>query len=211
MSRPQLFGRSGSHFTRLARMIALEAGAELNFETIADMRSLDPADYGGHPGLKMPVLIEGETRTFGAVTICRRLAGSAPGGAAVIWPEAMDPELQNAWELLSGAMLAQVELVFGVAVTGLPADHLFFVKAARGLEGAMAWLDGRLPDLLARMPADGLSLFEVALYCQLEHLRFRPTVPLGAWPNLEAFRLIFGARPSALATPYSLDTSGAPS
>lgn len=205
MSRPQLFGRSGSHFTRMARMVAIEAGVDLDFRVILDLKSLEAEVYGGHPALKLPTLVIDEDRVFGSTTICRRLVDVSPTGFSLTWPEAMSPALQNAWELLSQAMLSQVQLAFGVIVAGLPADHLFFVKAARGLDGAMAWLDERLPDLLAELPS-GLSLFEVALFCQLEHLRFRPPAGLAERPNLEAFRVAFGTRPSALATPCKLDT-----
>ena len=69
----------------------------------------------------------------------------------------------------------------------------------------MAWLNARLPELLAARPAGQPSLFEIALYCQWEHLRFRPTVPLGDYDNLAAFSNAFGDRPSALATPYLID------
>ena len=204
MTRPQLFGRSGSHFTRLARIVAIEAGVDLDFRVIPDFKSLEPEVYGGNPGLKLPTLVVGGERIFGSVTICRRLVDASPGGFTLTWPEAMSPALQSAWEVLTQAMLGQVQLVFGVTAAGLPADNLFFVKAARGLDGSMAWLDERLPDLLAELPP-GLSLFEVALFCQLEHLRFRPTAGLPDRAALEAFRMRFGARPSTLATPFELD------
>jgi glutathione S-transferase len=205
MTRPQLFGRRGSLFTRLARMVAIEAGVELDFRVIADFKSLEPEVYGGNPALKLPTLVVDGMEIFGSTTICRHLVAASPTGFAMTWPEAMSPALQNGWELLSQAMINQVQLVFGVTVTGLPADHLFFVKAAEGMDGAMAWLDERLGDLLAELPA-GLSLFEAALFCQLEHLRFRPTAGLPERANLEAFRVGFASRPSALATPFELDT-----
>jgi len=189
-------------------MIAIEAGVDLAFRVVADFRSLDPADFGGHPGLKLPALVMGEQRVFGAVTICRRIAERAPGDFQIVWPEAMEPDLQTAWELLAHAMAAQVQLVFGVSVNGMPADHPYFVKAARGLEGSIAWLEERWPHLRAALPAGCLSLFEVALFCQLEHLSFRQTAPLKATPNLQDFREAFGARASALATPYRTDSPG---
>lgn len=204
MTTPQLFGRRGSHFTRLARMVAMEAGVDLDFRVIPDFRSLDAELYGGNPALKLPTLVVDGAEVFGSTTICRRLAGLSPTGFALTWPEAMSPALQNAWELLSQAMTNQVQLVFGVTVTGLPADALFFVKATRGLDGAMAWIDEHLDALLADLPA-GLSLFELALFCQLEHLRFRPTAGLPERANLETFRAGFATRPSARATPFELD------
>lgn len=205
---PLLLGRHGSHFTRLVRIVAAEAGVDLAFQSVPDLRSLDPAAYGGNPGLKLPTLIIGEERIFGAITICRRIVGRSHAAFDPIWPEAMSPAMQNAWELLSQAMLTQVQLVFGVTISGLPLDHPFFIKAARGLDGTLAWLDERLPGLLAE-PSSSASLFEAALFCQLDHLRFRPTAELAERPALERFRQAFGARPSALATPYGPDGAAA--
>lgn len=207
LTHPRLFGRSGSHFTRLARMVAIEAGVELDFRVIGDIKSLEAEAYGGHPALKLPALVSDEGEVFGTPTICRRIVEASPTGFTLTWPEAMSPDLQVAWELLHQAMLSQVQLAFGITVAGLPADHLFFVKAAKGLEGAMTWLDARLPGLLRQLPG-GLSLFELALFCQLEHMAFRPTVPTGAWTTLETFRAGVALRPSAVATPLVFDAPG---
>lgn len=207
LTHPRLFGRSGSHFTRLARMVAIEAGVDLDFRVIDNIKSLATEDYGGHPALKLPTLVSDEGEVFGAVTICRRIVEASPTGFTLTWPEAMSPDLQVAWELLHQAMLSQVQLAFGITIAGLPADHLFFAKAAKGLEGAMTWLDARLPVLQQQLP-EGPSLFELALFCQLEHLAFRPTVPNEGWETLEAFRAGVAARPSAIATPVVFDAPG---
>jgi len=204
-TRYQLFGRSASHYTRLVRIVAHEAGVDLSFRPISSLKSQDPADYGGHPGLKMPTLYDGETHIFGSIEICRRLVAASPKGLAVAWPEALPLDLRNAWELLSQAMQAQVQLAFGVAVCGLPADHIYFSKAQRGLEGALDWIEARLPDLLAAEPAADLSLFQATIFCLMEHLVFRPTYQPRRRPALEAVRDAFGARTSATATPYGLD------
>ena len=207
LAHPRLFGRSGSHFTRLARMVAIEAGVELDFLVISDIKSLSAEDYGGHPALKLPALVSDEGEVFGALTICRRIVEASPTGFTLTWPEVMSPDLQVAWELLHQAMLSQVQLAFGITVAGLPADHLFFIKAATGLEGAMSWLNERLPTLLRQLP-EGASLFELALFCQLEHMAFRPTVLTKGWEALETFRAGVAVRPSAIATPLVFDAPG---
>jgi glutathione S-transferase len=209
-ARYELVGRSTSHFTRLVRIVAFEAEVELTFRPIFDLKSLDPADYGGHPGLKMPTLRQGDDHTFGSIEICRRLVDASPVGLKLVWPEALPSSLRNAWELLTQAMQAQVQLAFGVSVCGLPADHIYFAKARQGLEGALAWIEERLDELVADEPAADLSLFQAAAFCLLEHLQFRPTFELRGLPRLEALRQVFGARPSALATPYRLDRAGKP-
>jgi glutathione S-transferase len=203
--RPRLFGRSGSHYTRLVRIVAYEAAVELPFQPIPDIRSHDPDVYGGHPGLKMPTLHDGGERVFGSLEICRRVVAASPTGLAVAWPEAFPAELRNAWELLSQAMLNQVQLAFGISVCGLPADHPFFEKARQGLAGILVWLEDRLPELTALEPAGDLSLFQATLFCLIEHMRFRPTFEPPSLPRLEALAAEFGARSSARASPYALD------
>ena len=202
LTTPVLFGRSGSHYTRLVRIVAAEAGVDLPLTPIVNLGGLDPADYGGHPGLKMPTLHDGGERVFGALEICRRVVAASPTGLTVGWPETLPPDLRNGWELLGQAMQAQVQLVLGVSLGGLPADHPYVVKIRRGLEGVLAWLDDRLAELLAEEPAADLSLFQAALFCLLEHLRFRPTFQPAALPRLDGLRAAFASRASAQATPY---------
>lgn len=209
LTAPRLFGRTGSHYTRLVRIVAYEAAVDLPLASVATLGSLDPADYGGHPGLKMPTLHDGGERVFGALEICRRVVAASPTGLSVVWPEALPSSLRNGWELLNQAMSAQVQLVMAVGVGDLPADHPFAAKTRRGLEGILAWLDDRLPELLAAEPPADLSLFQAALFCLLEHLLFRPTVEPPALTRLEAARQAFAARSSARATPYAVDSAAA--
>jgi glutathione S-transferase len=200
--KPVLFGRPGSHYTRLVRIVAYEAAVDLPLAPITDLGSLDPADYGGHPGLKMPTLQDGGERVFGALEICRRVAKASPTGLSLVWPEAFPPSLRNGWELLGQAMQAQVQLALGVGLGGLPGDHPYFAKIGLGLEGVLDWLETWLPELLAQDPPADLSLFQAALFCLLDHMRFRTTLDTPPGPRLERFRQAFALRASALGTPY---------
>jgi hypothetical protein len=104
-------------------------------------------------------------------------------------------------------MAAQVQLVFGTQAAKLPADNLYFAKAADGMNNVLAWLDARIEAVLATLsPARHLSLLELTLFCLVEHLRFRPTVPLDAYPMLARFTDSFGRRASAQQTAYRFDT-----
>src|SRR4051794_16783286 len=47
MDQPVLVGRSSSHFTRTARIFALELGVPHGFRPVLDMATLDLAAYGG--------------------------------------------------------------------------------------------------------------------------------------------------------------------
>jgi hypothetical protein len=91
----------------------------------------------------------------------------------------------------------------GPHIGELPAENIFFAKARAGLEGALGWLDAHLPDVLRSFPQQrSLSLFEVALYCVIDHLEFGPTVSVKGHASLSSFARQFGARPSAQRTAF---------
>jgi glutathione S-transferase len=204
--QPVLFGRSSSHYTRLVRIFAHEAGVEMAFRPVYDLASREPQDYGGHPALKLPSLVLNGEPLFGALNICRALIAAGGDRVSAAWPEPSDPPLlQNANELAQHAMGAQVQLAFGLEVARLPADNVYFLKARQGLEGALSWLEDRWPQIEARTAPDQLSYLEASLFCLLEHTAFRRTAQPSGWPRLAAFAEAFGRRPSAQATPYGFD------
>lgn len=204
-----LVGRSGSHFTRVARLFAAELGVPLELRVVHDLVSLDAANYGAHPALKIPVLLEGDGRLFGTENICRRLverAGRVGDPTVALFEHARTEQLRNAQELLWHAMATQVQLIVGVRFAKLPTDNVFFAKATSGLEGSLAWLDAKLDGVLAELPSPRtVSLFEVGLFCLVEHLRFRTVVSVEPFERLCAFARAYGERPSAQATHYKLD------
>ena len=148
---------------------------------------------------------------FATREACRVITerASAAGNAAVdvVWPEALRDHLsRNAQELVWHCMAAQVQLVMGTVLGKLPADNMFFVKARTGLEASLAWLDEHLTPALHQLPpARALSLFEVSLFCLIEHLAFRPTVPMTAYGQLAAFSAQYGQREAARRTAYRFD------
>lgn len=203
---PRITGRSSSHYTRMARMFAHELGVACEFAPMHDLASLDARDYAGNPALKLPVLSCGEAVVFGAENICRTLAELAPGRAVILWPEDLcDAPARNAQELVWHAMQAQVQLGFGTQIAGLSPDSIYFVKAAAGLRNALAWLDERAPPIIAALPPHDLGMLELSLFCLLEHLAFRTTVPLAPYARLGGFARAFGQRASARSTVYRFD------
>ncbi|EIL98177.1 hypothetical protein RHOFW104T7_06220 [Rhodanobacter thiooxydans] len=203
---PRITGRSSSHFTRLVRVFEQELGVACEFAPVYDLASLDARDYAGNPTLKLPVLTKVGATVFGAENICRVLAGSAPEHRRIVWPDDMrDLQARNAQELVWHAMQAQVQLGFGTQIAQLPADSIYFAKAAAGLRNALEWLDERLPPVIATLPPRDLSLLEASLFCLLEHQAFRATVPLAPYGRLMAFADEFGKRASARNTPYCFD------
>ena len=202
-----LIGRRSSHYTRLALFFAETLGIEYRFQAILDIASLDPDDFGGHPGLNLPTLQVNGQRIFGSLPICRGLVRRAARRPTVVWPEQLErPLLSNAWELTSQAMATQVRVVFS-RLTGVADDNVMHRKAIAGLRGLVGWLDDRLPEIREAMPPGDLNAPEVALYCLGRHLDFRETMPLADFPHLARFCDRFESRhPAALATAYRFDS-----
>lgn len=205
----RLTGRSTSHFTRVVRMLAHELAVPIELDVLHDLMSLDAAAYGDNPALKIPTLHIGDASLFGTENICRELAelaGRANDPRVVLPHQVRSILAQNAQELVWHAMAVQVQLVIGVRVAKLPAENVFFAKAAAGMKGALAWLDERLDRVLAELPSPrDVSVFELSLFCLVEHMIFRPTLPLDSFPRLRRFAETFAARDSAQRTPFRVD------
>lgn len=69
----ELIARSSSHFSRVARIFALELGVPHRFTSILDLTSLDATKYSDNPVLKVPVLVTLEGPWFGSENIAREL------------------------------------------------------------------------------------------------------------------------------------------
>lgn len=204
----QIVGRSSSLFTRIPLIFAEELGVAYALEPIYDMTALGPEVYAGNPALKLPILRSGRSVLFGAQNICRAIAERAVPAKRVVWPEELRDDLsRNAQELVWHCAATQIQLVMGTVIHSLPADNPFFVKARTGFESSLRWLDLNLAACLRALPPRDLSLFEVSLYCLVEHLVFRPTLPVDSFGALIGFSKTFGERPSARRTFYRFDKS----
>jgi glutathione S-transferase len=205
----RLSGRSSSHFTRVARMFAHELDVPIEFNVVHDLTSLDAATYGGHPALKLPTLHVGEGLLFGTDNICRKLAevaGRADDPRVFLSHHTATDLVRNAQELVWHAMSVQVQLVVGVQIAQLPADSVFFKKARTGMLGALAWLEEHLQQVLEQLPTPrDISVFEVTLFCLVEHMVFRSTVALDPFPRLRDFATAFATRESARHTVFCFD------
>lgn len=187
-------------------LFAAELAVAVEVVPIPDMMQLGPEAYAGNPALKLPILRHHGEVLFGAQNICRAIAESSGSSKVVVWPEALTDTLsRNAQELVWHVMGAQVQVVMGTLVNKLPADNGYFVKAVTGMRGSLGWLDAHLAQCRARLPRADLSLFEVSLFCLMEHLVFRPTLSLEPYPALRGFVSEWGARDSARATAYRFD------
>jgi glutathione S-transferase len=203
----QIVGRSSSHFTRMPLIFAHELGVPFEFAPIYDMTSIDSDIYAGNPALKFPILRTQSSSLFGAQNICRALAEIAASPKRIVWPEELRDDLsRNAQELVWHGMSTQVQVAFGTMICKLPGDNTYFVKARSGLERSLGWLDKNLDGALRALPLQrDLSLFEVSLFCLVDHLGFRRTVDTAPFSALERFTEDFGMRPSARQTAYRFD------
>jgi len=204
----RIVGRRSSHFTRLTRLFAEELGVAYEIAPIFDMTVQDPQVYADNPALKLPILRTADSAIYGTENICRVIAEHATNAADIVWPEQLRGAVsRNAQELVWHCMTAQVQIVFGTVVAKLPGDNLYFEKARNGFAGALGWLDVHLADVLhALPPSRRLSLFEASLFCLIDHLHFRKTLPVESYAALEKFAREFANRPSARNTPYQFDT-----
>lgn len=202
----ELFGRSSSHFTRIARIFAAECEVEYEFTLIRDLMSVDASDYGDNPALKMPTLKSADGTWFGSIGICREFVRNSELNLDVVWPEHLDSARAcDAQEMVLQAMGTEVALVMAKS-SGVAADNAHQAKLRTSLLGTMQWLEDNAPAVLASLPVErDLSYLEVSLFCLVEHLPFREVLSTEPYPNLRAFAERFGRRSSARATPFKFD------
>jgi glutathione S-transferase len=201
-----LVGRSSSHFTRTARIFALELGVDHEFRAVLDMTTLEAGTYGDNPALKVPVLLDEQGPLFGTENICRELARRSGRGQRVVLRGAVGARVvANAEELILHAMGAGVNLITTVLAGQDPEAT---PKVRRGLENALGFMEANLDRVLAALPADRLLSFcETTLFCLVTHLPFRKVMDASGYRRLQAFCQVFGERPGARATDYRFDSA----
>ena len=201
----ELVGRSSSHFTRIARIAALELGVAHAFRPVFELASLDAAAYAGNPALKIPILVDEHGPLFGTENICRELArraGRPPG--FVLRGDVGARVVANAEELVLHAMAAEVAIV--MARASGDASLAASPKHARSLDGCLTYLDTHLDAVLAALPRERTTSFvEIALFCAVTHLPWREVLDVTPWTRLAELCARFGERASARATPYVFD------
>lgn len=188
-------------------MFAETLGVGYELQPVYDMTAIDTENYASNPALKLPILRRGESALFGALNICRAIAETAGTSADVVWPEELTDDIsRNAQELVWHGMAAQVQLIMGTLIAKLPADNVFFAKTRAGFEGALGWLDVNHGEALRKLrPERTLSVFEVSLFCLIEHIQWRKTLPFDRYRALGEFAQAYAAKPAAMRTAYAFD------
>ena len=196
-----LVGRSSSHFTRTARMFALELGVPHAFQPVFDLTTLDRAVYADNPALKVPILVDEHGPLFGTENICRELVRRSGRAAVVLRGDVRERVVANAEELALHVMSSEVSLIMA-KIAGEPPPP----KVVRSIENSLGFLDEHVGAVLAALPAGrALSFVEVTLFCVVTHLPFRQVMDVAPWPRLGDFCRRFGERDSARATDYRFD------
>lgn len=199
-----LVGRSSSHFTRTARIFALELGVPYAFRPVLDMTSPDAATYADNPALKVPVLIDADGPLFGTENICRELVRrSQTRSRVVLRGDVADRLVANAEEITLHVMSNEVSLILAKIAGD---DRLAPPKVRRSLENGLRYLNDSVDRVLDALPADrALSFLEATLFCVVTHLPFRQVMDVAGYERLKAFCERFGERESARQTEYRFD------
>lgn len=205
IAKSRIIGRSSSHFTRVTRIFASEAGVDYAFDVVRNLMSSNTGDYAGNPALKLPVLQTASGAWFGALNICRALSRASDRELRIVWPEALhEPLLANVQELTVQAMATEVALIMSTLAER--SDGPDQIKMRTSLVNVMTWLDAHVQTILAKLPPDrDLSYLEVTLFCLVTHLEFRSVLPVAPYSNLTAFCQRFGERTAARETSYFFD------
>jgi glutathione S-transferase len=201
-----IVGRSSSHFTRVARVFALELGVPHTFQPVFDLTSADAATYADNPALKIPILVDEAGPLFGTENICRELVRrSGKASSVVMRGDVSDRIVANAEELTLHVMSAEVTLIMA-KVAGDPG--LVPPKIARSIENSLHHLDRTVDAALAALPADrALSFLEVSLFSVVTHLPFREVMDVAPWTRLGELCKRFGEREGARVTEYRFDVA----
>jgi glutathione S-transferase len=199
-----LVGRSSSHFTRTARIFAIELGVPHTFRPVFDILSLDQATFADNPALKVPILVDEKGSLFGTENICRELVRRSEKRAKVVMRGDTSDRLAANMEEATLHVMSSAVMLITAKLHGdtRPAPP----KTLRSIENCLRYLDENVEALLAALPNDRvLSFVEVTLYCTVTHLPFREIVEVDAWRRLGDFCKRFGEREGARSTEYHFD------
>lgn len=205
MNEITLVGRSSSHYTRVARLFALELDVEHAFRPVLDITSLEVSDYAGNPALKIPILIDEEGPLFGTENVCRALIARSGRSNVLMRGDSTSRLVLNAEEMVLHVMTSEVTIVMakmsGNASLAPP-------KVVRSIENSLTFLDEHVAEVEKALPTDrSLSFFEVSLFSVMRHLVFREVLDVSPWERLAEFCERFETRPSAQATTFRFDAA----
>lgn len=191
----RLFLTPLSHFSRKVVIVLEELELEYEREYVPDLLSADPADFGGNPVLRVPVLEDGDAWVVESDAIARYLVEKYdPKDRFVLMR--MPPAQRNALAFLSSIMGAEVELLLSKRA-GTPHDR-FFARYEAVIEHCLAWVEQHAADL---WPPEDFSYLDIALTCMADHLQHTGMFPEpNRYPWIQSRVARFAERPSVQST-----------
>jgi len=196
---PVLYLTPLSHFSRKCRIVLREIGLACEESYVPNLLSADPADFGGNPILRVPVLRDGPHWVIESDQIVRYLLESYDHGRDRFAFFSMSTAQRNALSIVSAIMGAEVELILSKR-SGL-AEHaggIYFSRYREVIGHGLAWLER---NAAAIWPEVEFSYLDIALLCMWDHLRYnRLHDETASWRWIEARALRHASRESVAVT-----------
>jgi glutathione S-transferase len=188
-----------SHFSRKVRIVLRELDLACDESYVPNLLSADPADFGGNPILRVPVLRDGPHWVVESDQIVRYVLEAYDRGSDRFAYFSMGAAQRNALSIVSAIMGAEVELLLSRR-SGL-VDHagaLYFRRYREVIEHGLAWLER---DGAGIWPEMEFSYLDIALLCMWDHIRYNGLLDdAGRYPWIDARTSRHAARPSVAAT-----------
>ncbi|MEM7249717.1 MAG: glutathione S-transferase family protein [Acidobacteriota bacterium] len=153
-----------SHFSRKVVIVLAELGLDHEREHVPDLLSTDPADFGGNPILRVPVLEDGENWVVESDAIVRYLLERHDPGDRLGLGSLQVPQ-RNTLSVIASIMGAEVELILSQR-SGASRGRLFD-RHGEVIEHCLAWLERHGPSAWTDLP---FSYLDVSLTCMWDHL-----------------------------------------
>ena len=188
-----------SHFSRKVRIVLREIDLVCEESWVPDLLSADPADFGGNPILRVPVLRDGPAWIVESDQIVRYVLETYAKGTNRLAFFSMNAAQRNALSIISAIMGAEVELILSRR-SGLVTEGagLYFRRFREVIAHGMDWLER---NAAAIWPEAEFSYLDIALICMWDHLgHIRLRDETGSWPWIEAQAKRHASRPSVAAT-----------
>ena len=170
-----------SHFSRKVRVVLEEMRLECDFSYAPNLLSEDPADFGGNPILRVPVLKDGTNWVVESDNIVRYLLDTYdPGNDRFSFLHMTVPQ-RNALAFITAVMGAEVELTLSRRSGIRPGEgEAYFHRYREVIHNCLQWLEteGR-----STWPDTEFSYLDIALICMWDHLQHGRLVELqGQYP-----------------------------
>lgn len=203
----KLWFSEGSPFARKVRIVLFEKGLEYQKDLLNGIRPTD-THRTIHPGLMVPVLVDGDVTLFESNLIIDYLLRTYPENppdmphpplvASLTRPERHwdDAKTLAILETLANS-IANFKLLRDEGAT--PERYPYLQRHLERVESCLDWLEGQAT-------ADGFvpgwfSIMDINLICPIMYAEKRKIIELRGKPKLESILARFSGRPSIASTP----------